>query len=39
VGGTVVRVQGDRRQSLEAGTSLDLIIPISECVAMRNEVD
>jgi ABC-type Fe3+/spermidine/putrescine transport system ATPase subunit len=39
VGGIVVRVQGDRRQSLEAGTSLDLIIPISECVAMRNEVD
>jgi iron(III) transport system ATP-binding protein len=39
VGGTLVRVQGDRRQSLESGTTIELTIPIGECVAMRRDTD
>ena len=37
VGGTLIRVQGDRHQSLEPGTSVELAIPIGECVAMRSD--
>jgi iron(III) transport system ATP-binding protein len=39
VGGALVRVQGDRQQSLEPGTQVELTIPIGECVAMRGEAD
>jgi iron(III) transport system ATP-binding protein len=39
VGGMPVRVQGDRRQSLEPGAAVDLTIPVGECVAMRNDTD
>jgi ABC-type Fe3+/spermidine/putrescine transport system ATPase subunit len=38
VGGTIVRVQGDRRQTFEAGAEVDLSIPVGECVAMQGEV-
>jgi iron(III) transport system ATP-binding protein len=34
VGGTVLRVQGDRRQSFEPGAEVELTIPTRECVAM-----
>jgi iron(III) transport system ATP-binding protein len=37
IGGTLVRVQGDRSQSLEPGVRVELTIPIDECVAMRND--
>jgi iron(III) transport system ATP-binding protein len=37
VGGTIVRVQGDRGQTFEPGTEIDLTIPVSECVAMRGD--
>jgi iron(III) transport system ATP-binding protein len=37
VGGTIVRVQGDRQQALEPGAEVDLHIPVSECVAMRGD--
>jgi iron(III) transport system ATP-binding protein len=35
VGGTIVRVQGDRRQTFEPGAEVDLSIAVGECVAMR----
>jgi iron(III) transport system ATP-binding protein len=39
VDGALVRVQGDRQQSLEPGTQVDLTFPIGECIAMRGETD
>jgi iron(III) transport system ATP-binding protein len=38
VAGTIVRVQGDRRQTFEPGAEVDLSIPVGECVAMRGDV-
>jgi iron(III) transport system ATP-binding protein len=39
VGGTIMRVQGDRHHSLEPGTSVNLTIAVGDCVAMRSETD
>jgi iron(III) transport system ATP-binding protein len=39
VGGTLVRVQGDRQQTIEPGSTVELAIPISECVAMPGTTD
>ena len=38
VDGTLVRVQGDRLQSVEPGAEIELSIPIAECVAMRGDL-
>jgi iron(III) transport system ATP-binding protein len=35
VGGQVVRVQGDRRETHAPGSQVQLSIPVTECVAMR----
>jgi iron(III) transport system ATP-binding protein len=37
VDGTLIRVQGDRHQRLEPGTSVELVISVAECVAMRSD--
>ncbi len=39
VGGTVLRVQGDRRQGFETGAEVELSIAVSDCVAMRASED
>ena len=37
VSGSLMRVQGDRRQAYTSGTNVILRIPINECVAMRGD--
>lgn len=37
VGGFLMRVQGDRQQTFAPGATVNLVIPISECVAMRGD--
>ncbi len=37
VDGTVVRVQGDRHHTYAPGDTVELFVPIAECVAMRSE--
>jgi iron(III) transport system ATP-binding protein len=37
VDGMLVRVQGDRQQSYAPGASVNLAIPVAECVAMRGD--
>jgi iron(III) transport system ATP-binding protein len=38
VGGSLMRVQGDRQQTFEPGTNVNLIVPITECVAMQGDM-
>src|SRR5690606_29416761 len=38
VGGSLMRVQGDRQQTLQPGAHVNLIVPITECVAMQGDV-
>jgi ABC-type Fe3+/spermidine/putrescine transport system ATPase subunit len=37
VGGSLIRVQGDRQQTFEPGANVNLIVPITECVAMQGD--
>ena len=39
VDGMLVRVQGDRRQGIAAGSPVELSIPVGDCVAMPSETD
>jgi iron(III) transport system ATP-binding protein len=39
VGGTCLRVQGDRHHHLEPGAAVNLTIPVGECVVMRSEAE
>ena len=39
IGGTVVRVQGDRRGLLAVGSAVLLVVPPTECVLMRDGTD
>lgn len=38
VGGSLMRVQGDRQQTFEPGANVNLIVPITECVAMQGDM-
>ncbi len=38
VGGSLMRVQGDRQQTFEPGADVHLIVPITECVAMQGDM-
>jgi iron(III) transport system ATP-binding protein len=38
VGGMLVRVQGDRQLTYEPGASVNLTVPVAECVAMRRDL-
>jgi len=37
VSGSLMRVQGDRQQTFEPGANVNLIVPITECVAMQGD--
>ncbi|WP_072385980.1 ABC transporter ATP-binding protein [Hyphomicrobium sp. CS1BSMeth3] len=37
VSGSLMRVQGDRQQAFEPGANVNLIVPITECVAMQGD--
>jgi iron(III) transport system ATP-binding protein len=39
VGGCLLRVQGTHRQTHEPGETVELSVPVAECVAMQNETD
>jgi iron(III) transport system ATP-binding protein len=37
IGGVLLRVQGDRQETYAPGAAVNLVIPTSECVAMRSD--
>ena len=38
IGGRLLRVQGSRRHALAPGETVELSVPVAECVAMQNDV-
>ena len=39
VGGSLLRVQGAQRQTFAPGETVELTVPVAECVAMQNDTD
>ena len=39
VGGSLLRVQGNHRHTLAPGETVELSVPVAECVAMQNDTD